>query len=127
MPSYTDFDYEALPVPDHHSGRDWILLPAPQWRAVCEARRRADEAELKQKHPDHRVVLIKSHPTYSPTQSHLWPLVNDAIIAVIEKHPVVYDEVCACVRATVEAHRGWRNPHPVSVETPRHLQKKNKS
>ncbi len=121
MTAYTDIDYYSIPVPNHHAGRPWTQLPAAQWKALCDARRRADEEELKQKHPDHRLILVKSHPTFSPPQDHLWPLINDAIIRVLEHHEDVFDEVSQAVTDTVNAHRGWRNPHPADLDTPDHL------
>ncbi len=68
------------------------------------------------------MVLVKSHPTYSPTQEHLWPLINDAINAVLEEdHPAAFEQICELVDDIVASHRGWRNPRPVRLDTPRHL------
>ncbi len=122
MTRYTDFDYDSLPVPDFSSGRHWVLLTDAELEKRREARRRAYEEELQANHPDHRVVLVKSKPTDSPTQEHMWPLINDAINAVLEEdHPAAFDQICELVDDIVASHRGWRNPRPVSLDTPRHL------
>ena len=70
-----------------------------------------------------RVVLVKSHPTDSPTQEHRWPLINDAINAVLaEDHPAAFEQICELVDDIVASHRGWRTPAPsastLSVTSP---------
>ncbi len=65
-----------------------------------------------------RVVLVKSHPTDSPTQEHRWPLINDALNAVLaEDHPAAFEQICELVDDIVAAHRGWSPPPP---RQPRH-------
>ena len=67
---------------------------------------------------DHKIILVPADPTYSPFEEELWPLINGTIHQTLQPHPDVFAKVVAAVDRALEAHRGWRNPYPASLDTP---------
>ncbi|MBY0505354.1 MAG: hypothetical protein K2X03_15680 [Bryobacteraceae bacterium] len=107
MTNYLDFDYDSIPPADLDLDLHWIQLPVAAWEAKQAARRRAA-------HPDHQIILVPSHPDYSPTEQELWPLVNQTVLACLEPHPELRLQISAAVSSAISRHRGWRNPYPVN-------------
>ena len=117
--SYTDIDYESFPIADLTLDRHWIQLPTAVLLERQKARRAAQHAERLAALPeDHNIILVPADPTYSPFEEELWPLINGTIHQTLQPHPDVCAKVVAAVDRALEAHRGWRNPYPASLDTP---------
>ena len=112
--SYTDIDYADLTLDRH-----WIQLPTAVLLERQKARRAAQHQERLAALPkDHKIILVPAGPTYSPLEEELWPLINGTIHQTLQPHPDVFAKVVAAVDRALEAHRGWRNPYPASLDTP---------
>ncbi len=119
MQKYTDIDYDSFPIPDLTLDKHWILLPVAVWREKRKAMDAAIEAQrLADLPPDHQIILVPADPTYSPEQVELWPVINLAVIEVLNRHEAIHHEVQLAVQKAVNDHRGWRNPYPASINYP---------
>ena len=114
---YTDIDYESFPIADLDLDLHWIQLP----NSVLAARRQAkllalEQARIAALPKDHKVLLIPTDPTYSPTEEELWPLVNHTVQQCLRPHPELRSTINAAVLAAIAEHRGWRNPFPADLD-----------
>ena len=112
---YTDIDYESFPVADLFLDRHWIQLPKARYREICEAQEKIlEEERLKTLPKDHKIILVPADPNFMPTESDLWPIVNETVLSVVSRHRPIHEEVVAAVIAKVAEYRGWRNPYPAA-------------
>jgi len=68
---------------------------------------------------EHKVILVPADPTYSPSETELWPLVNRAVHQTLAGHPGILQQVGAAIDQLVEEHLGWRNPFPSPFADPK--------
>ena len=123
MQNYTDFDYDDLPPVDLDLDLHWIQLPQAKLREREAARREAEhQRRLTEVPENHRVILVPAHPTYSPFQQEIWPIINLAVQRTLESYPDVERAVVAEVERSVHQYTGWRNADPPNPEHP-HLPK----
>jgi len=116
---YTDIDYNSFPVADVFADMHWIQLPASRWEPIrqkmCED---AEKKRLAALPKEHKVILVPTDPTYSPTETELWPLVNRAVHQTLAAHPDILKQVGVAIDTLVEEHRGFRNPFPFPFADP---------
>ncbi len=114
-----DLDYDQFPIPDLSLDLHFVHLSAAQHREQQKKRREAEEhARLAALPEDHKIILVPAHPTYSPRQAELWPIINGAVQDALRPHPAIFTEVLAAIHRAVTAHRGWQNPFPPDVPVP---------
>ena len=120
---YTDIDYESFPVADLSLDLHWIQLP----KSVLAAREKAREEALRQAREEdraaalpenHKVILVPAHPTYSPFEEELWPIINEAVQNCLAPHPALRAAVDRAVTLAVDQYRGWTNPFRPSLRRP---------
>ncbi len=110
---YTDFDYDSIPVADLSADIHWIQIPAARWAPIQrQLQEKREQARLAHLPKEHKIILVPADPTYSPTETDLWPLVNVAVQKSLLPHPEILNTVCVAVSEVVAQYRGWRNPFP---------------
>ena len=119
MKLYTDIDYDSFPPADLDLDLHWIQLP----RAVILEQRKAREAALQaqriaEQPTDHQIILIPADPDYSPKEEELWPVINHAVLKALKPHEAACHDVIKAAHQAIAAHRGWRNPYPVTFHYP---------
>ncbi len=117
---YADIDYNSFPVADLFADLHWIQLPASRWEPIRQKmRQEAERKRLAELPKEHKVTLVPADPTYSPSETELWPLVNRAVHQTLAGHPGILEQVGAAIDRLVEEHRGWRNPFPSPFADPK--------
>ena len=120
-----DLDYEQFPVADLWLDLHWIQLPRAVYLEKQRAQREAEERESAAALPEnHKVILVPADPDYSPIEEELWPLINAAVQENLLPHPELRSTIHAAIRRTIAAHRGWRNPFPANLHSPKPTAKK---
>lgn len=110
--AYTDIDYDSFPPAD--LDLHWIRLPTAVIRQRTKAKQEAEEqARLATPPPDHKIILVPTDPTYSPTEEKLWPLIHDTVQSHLRPHPELRATINAAIGQSLAEHLGWRNPFHV--------------
>ena len=116
MTDYLDFDYDRLPPVDLDLDLHWVVLPKAVWEKKRAAAREAQRQARAAEYPDHKIILVRADPDYSPIEDELWPLINETVLACLEPHPEILAIISATVHGVLGQHRGWRNPDPINLD-----------
>ena len=69
---------------------------------------------------DYEIHLIRAaDPAYVPPDSELWPLYFHTVFAILERHPVIHEEVSDALDLLCEKVKGLRALPPLPAGTPR--------